>query len=81
MQETVARDLFERGCAKAAPFSAHDVPPMYERLLLSAPVLNSRSVRRRLDFTLEHDLFRKPASTFRDHALDVRNLAACVTSV
>ena len=30
---------------------------------------DGRDRGRRLDFALEHDLFRKPASTFRDHAL------------
>ena len=31
-----------------------------------------REVERWLDFALEHDLFRKPVSTFRDHALQLR---------
>jgi hypothetical protein len=31
-------------------------------------------VLERIDFLLEHDLFRKPVSTFRDHALVGREI-------
>jgi hypothetical protein len=33
-----------------------------------------------LDIRFEHDLFRKPVSTFRDHALALRPIACFVSS-
>jgi hypothetical protein len=74
VQETVARDLFERGRAEATPCSAHDVPPMYERLFLLALFL----IRSRFDEALMHESLRLQSPLFdlvemgeaRHHSVD-----------
>src|SRR5690348_10720653 len=65
--------LVGKFCACAAPAiaavaaSAKDVRrAVRPRAISSAPIFFDKFVRRALPF--EHDLFRKPASTFRDHA-------------
>src|SRR5690242_5660010 len=41
-------------------------------LTLEEPALTTRTVSMRSELLLEHELFRKPVPTFRDHALCAR---------